>query len=231
MAHIGILWCTWFTGAWWIRPWRLPYAYRPPALFASKMREAGHDVDVLVCDEELALSSLDGTQNRIQDGVDILYVMTHGNFASQGYKAELNVSRWLPAVTGIGTAAASKLSVVIFDTCHLIDSAQNWEAAWAQNLGNSLRLILGFEGSVAIDQGSAVRGKAFANELLNGKTFADAWLIAADASIDYDPEYKKAVAIGIGDTMQDAQAILATADLANMPAARSGTSTFLALKR
>ena len=195
------------------------------------MREAGHDVDVLVCDEELALSSLDGTQRRVQDGVNILYVMTHGNFDSQGYKAELNASQWLPAVTGIGIGTASKLSVAIFDTCHLIDSTQNWEAKWAHNLGNGLRLLLGFEGSVAIDQGSARRGNAFAKELLDGKTFAEAWLLAAHNSIDYDPEYKLAVAIGIGDTLQDAQAILGSASLANMPGARNGPNTFLALKR
>jgi hypothetical protein len=167
----------------------------------------------------------------VQDGVNILYVMTHGNFDSQGYKAELSASQWLPAVTGIGIGTASKLSVAIFDTCHLIDSTQNWEAKWARNLGNGLRLLLGFEGSVAIDQGSARRGNAFAKELLDGKTFAEAWLLAAHNSIDYDPEYKLAVAIGIGDTLQDAQAILGSASLANMPGARNGPNTFLALKR
>ncbi len=231
MAQVGIMWCTWFAGSWWARPWRLPYAYRPPALFASRMREAGYDVDVLVCDEQLALSSLDGTKHRVQDGVDILYVMTHGNFDAQGYNVELNTGQWLPAVTGIGTGTTSKLSVAIFDTCHLIDSTQNWQTKWTQNLGNSLRLLLGFEGSVAIDQGSARRGNAFAKELLAGKTFAEAWLLAAHGSIDYDPEYKLAVAIGIGDTPQDAQTILDSASLANMPAARNGTQTFLALRR
>jgi Family of unknown function (DUF6345) len=197
------------------------------------MREAGHDVEFLFCDEELALSSLDGTKRFLQDGVDILYVMTHGNFGTQGYAVELNASQWLPAVTGIGTGTGSRLSVAIFDTCHLINSSQNWESEWTKHraLGNSLRLILGFEGTVAIDQGSALRGKAFADELLSGKTFVDAWLVATDATIKYDPQYKMAVAIGIGDTAQDASAIITTASLAHMPAARSGQNTFLKLTR
>lgn len=60
--QIGVLWCCFFhrqgsEKRW----WRLRHAYRPPSLFASKMRDDGHTVDVLVCDEELNLSDLDGT--------------------------------------------------------------------------------------------------------------------------------------------------------------------------
>jgi len=212
-------------------PVAIAYAYRPPSLFASQMRAAGHEVHALICDEDLVASKLDGNPDRLQDGLEIFYVMTHGNFDRQGYQVELNSTQWRPPISGLATLVSSTLSIAIFDTCHLIDSTQNWQALWGKNLGKSLRLILGFEGTVAIDQGAALRGGAFAKELLAGKSFADAWLLAADASIDYDPEYKLAVAIGIGDSAQDAQAILASASLASMPPARQGPTAHFALKR
>lgn len=228
MAKVGIVWCSAFAGPWWSRSWRLPCAYRPPSLFAAKMRTHGHDVIVLNCDEKLELSHLDGTLARLHDDVDILYVMTHGQFGTGGYAAELNVAQWFPNGTGL---AGSNLKVAIFDTCNLLDRSQNWQALWQANLGKSLRVILGFEGTVAIDWGSALRGAAFAEELIgNNLSFADAWLTAAHNSITYAPAYKRAVAIGLGDTAADASAVLASASLASLPAARTVAVPALHLK-
>ena len=224
--NIGILWCTWFAGSWWSRPWSLRYGYRPPSLFASKMRSAGYNVQALMCDEKLELKSLTGSP-ALQDDVDILYVMTHGEFDSAGYRAELNADRWRPSKSGLGVSAGSRLSVVVFDTCNLIDGSYKWQSLWAQNLGAGVRLVLGFEGSVAIDQGSAARGHAFATELVdNGKPFAEAWLDAAESSMAHlnDASLKQAVALGVGDSAADAQSVLDSASLANMPAARSAGS-------
>ena len=224
--NIGVLWCTWFAGSWWSRPWSLRYGYRPPSLFASKMRSAGYNVRALMCDEKLELKSLTGSP-ALQDDVDILYVMTHGEFDSAGYRAELNADRWRPSKSGLGVSAGSRLSVVVFDTCNLIDDSYKWQSLWAQNLGDGVRLVLGFEGSVAIDQGSAARGHAFATELVdNGKPFAEAWLDAAESSMAHlnDASLKQAVALGVGDSAADAQSVLDSASLANMPAARSAGS-------
>jgi hypothetical protein len=228
---IGVLWCSWFAGNWWSRPWRLRYAYRPPSLFASKMRGAGYDIEVMSCDEKVELAHLDGTKSFIQDDVEILYVMTHGDFQSGGYHAELNSSKWFPATSGLGSSSSSRLSVVIFDTCNLLDTSQSWQAKWAQNLGKSVRLILGFEGNVAIDQGSALRGYAFACELVdNNRTFAEAWLLAAQNSMTHLTSSKKAVAFGVGNSSSDAKAVLNTATLSNMPPARSSSTVVLELK-
>ncbi len=222
---LGVAWCTYFDrsgneG----RSLRMRNAYRAPSLFTSKMRANKHIVEFLVCDEELGLSDLDGTSRTLQDDVEILYIMTHGVYGANGYEALLNdlkKGNWLPSVTGIGQ---SKLVVAVFDTCNLIDPTAAWQSAWATNLGTSLRLLLGFEGLAAIDRGEALRGGAFAEALINGKTFADAWIQAVHSTTG--SQYSKAVAIGIGDSPSDALNILNTACLSGMPAARAGGAPF-----
>ncbi|KAB2856046.1 MAG: hypothetical protein F9K43_27475 [Bauldia sp.] len=217
---IGLLWCTFFQARSLLnRPLQLRDAYRPPSLFASRMRDAAHEVEYLVCDDLLATSDLDGISRTLQDDVDLLYIMTHGVFAASGYDVYLHAANWQPAATGIGHA---RLTVAVFDTCKLIDTASvaNWRAVWAAaGLGAHLRLLLGFDGSAVIDRASAERGKAFAENLIKGSTFADAWLTAVKATCSHS-QYRKAVAIGIGDSSADALAALNTASLASMPSAR-----------
>jgi hypothetical protein len=225
---IGILWCTFFQRrGFWRRPLQLRDAYRPPSLFASKMRDAGHSVEFLVCDDILQLADLDGTTRTLQDSVDVLYVMTHGTFSGTGYDVYLHAANWLPGTTGIGNA---NLTVAIFDTCELIDSASiaQWQTTWGNaGLGVNLRLLLGFDGSAVIDRGSAARGKAFADNLLGGSTFADAWIKAVHSTTT--SQYRRAVAIGVGDTPADAQSVLTTAGIASMPAKRgTGVPSFQA---
>jgi len=85
--------------------------------------------------------------------------------------------------------------------------------------------MLGFDGPVVIDRASALRGKAFAENLINGSTFAESWLEAVRQTCS-NSKHRKAVAIGIGDTRTDAEAVLDTADLASIPAARGAGSPF-----
>lgn len=221
---IGVLWCTYFQSRGFLKtPLYLRDAYRPPSLFASKMRDAGHNVEFLVCDEMLGLADFNGTKQPLQDRAQILYLMTHGHFMGTGYDVYLHSTNWSPGVTGIGQ---SKLAVAIFDTCELIDSKRlvHWQSIWSgARLGLQLRVLLGFDGPAVIDQTSALRASAFAENLVNGSTFADSW-IAAVAKTCGHSQYRNAVAIGIGDTLTDAQAALDSASLASMPSARQGGS-------
>jgi hypothetical protein len=217
-----VAWCTFFKRSFWTRRGDLRDAYRAPGLFATKMQAAAHGVEFVVCDEPLEVADFDGTRRRLQDNVDLLYLLSHGSFSAVGYDALLHSADWAPRATGIGQA---RLSVVVFDTCELIKTAAipNWQAVWgAANLGTSLRLLLGFDGTAALDRKSAERGQAFAENLLAGSTFADAWITAVRRHVR--SQYRRAVAIGVGDTIPDAQAALNTASLSAMPAARTGTA-------
>jgi hypothetical protein len=225
MLDIGILWCTFFQSRgifhW---PWRdLPDAYRPPSFFLSMMRAAGHHLEFEHCDEHIPSSRLYPALGTIplQDRVHLLYVMTHGKFSSSGYEACLYTSNWVIGNAALGNA---KLVVAVFDTCELIKGS-NWASQWQlANLGTHIRLLLGADGSLAIDRGSALRGRAFAENLLHGKTFADAWIQAVHHTTN--SQYKKAVAIGIGDSVADAENVLDTASLTSLPPPRSGTQPY-----
>jgi hypothetical protein len=219
---IGVAWCTFFKRSIWKRRGDLRDAYRAPGLFATKMQAAGHEIDFVVCDEPLEVADFDGTRRRLQDRIDLLYLLSHGAFSAGGYEALLHLADWAPGATGIGQ---SRLKVIVFDTCELIETAAipNWQPIWGRaKLGTSMRLLLGFDGTAALDRKSAERGKAFAENLLAGSTFADAWITAVSRHVR--SKYRRAVAIGVGDTVADAQSVLNTASLAAMPAARAGTA-------
>lgn len=222
---IGISWCTFFNRPGLLTPITVPtlkYAYRAPSLFASKMTDAGHVVRCLGCDEELRVSDVDGTHRSMHDEVEFLYFASHGRFEPAGYEAFLEIANWVPAATGLGK---SKLKVVVFDTCELIDGTKNWQALWATvNLGPTVRLLLGFDGSAALDQGHARRGSAFAEHLLNGKTFAYSWIRAVRSTSR--SQFSRAVAIGIGDSPSDASSILNSANLTSTLPVRSAKKAF-----
>jgi hypothetical protein len=223
---IGVLWCTRFD---WRFPWisNLYDAYRPPSLFLSKMRAAGHRLEFEYCDEyiEPQLVPAPGAVP-LHDTVHLLYVMTHGNFSAQGYEALLKASDWKVYNAALGNA---KLVVAVFDTCELINGP-NWLPRWQQaNLGPHIRLLLGCDGNLDINQGAAIRGKAFAENLVDDKkTFADAWLQAVDQNVF--SQGKKAIAIGIGDSDADADNVLNTASLALLPPPRSGPQAFFKMR-
>jgi hypothetical protein len=222
VATIGILWCTYFDrGGKENLKLRVEEAYRPPSLFARVMQKQNHTIKLFCCDEQLEVTDLNGTTARLHDDVEILYVTTHGLFGQYGHEILLNANNWL--VNGLGQ---NNLSVAIFDTCSLIEQNQAWKTAWTKaKPGNKLRLLLGFDGPAGIDRGLALRGKAFAENLTGGDTFADAWIKAVGAT-SVRPFWSrinmKAVAIGIGDSANEATKALNTMTLANMLGARSG---------
>jgi hypothetical protein len=191
------------------------------------MRDAGHEVGLLSCDESLELTDFSTAQPRygsekIHESAEIFYLMTHGLFDGNGYCACLYDQDWWPSGTGLG---GGNTVVIVFDTCFLIDSTLNWRAIWAAaNPGPTLRLLLGFDNLAGADRGTALRGKAFAENLLKGQTFVDAWFAAVSATT---PVYNKAVAIGIGDTPADAISVLQTASLVAMPGPRTGSQVYM----
>jgi hypothetical protein len=188
------------------------------------MRNAGHTVSHVVVDETLVDAHF--RLQRLHESAEIFYLTTHGEFHKSGYQALLNTNNWSPCKTGIG---GGDTVVAIFDTCNLINSAQNWRGAWsATTFGPRLRLMLGFDNLAAIGRGHALRGLAFADNLINGDTFVDAWFKAV-ASFTLKP-YNRAIAIGIGDSQSDAAKVLSTASLKNMPPARTASNFFLELR-
>jgi hypothetical protein len=224
--NIGAFWCVFFNRVGLLNKFRyksLKHAYRAPSLFLSKMRDSGHDLHSLSCDEELELT--DFSTQRIHESADLFYLATHGVFAAGGYSACLNLTDWAPSSTGLGN---KNTVVAIFDSCYLIDSAQNWRQIWSTaTFGTTLRLMLGFDGLAGFDRGDALRGKAFADNLVKGQTFVDAWFAAVSATT---PRYNQAIAIGIGDTQADAVQVLNNASLSSMPGPRTGASTHLELR-
>ena len=228
---IGVLWCTVFKRRHWYRNLDLPDAYRPASLFASRMREDGHEIEFLLCDELLKLSDLDGTKRTLADDVDLLYIVSHGELNSSqaprvNFEALLKDVNWEPGGNkGIGNGS---LTAVVFDTCHLINTSKKSgsKVVWgAASLGPNLRLLLGFDGPAAIDHELAERGYAFADNLIGGKTFATAWLQAVNST--NPPDYSRPVAIGIEDPAYTGQSVLDTASLSQIPSPRSpGTPIF-----
>jgi hypothetical protein len=225
--NVGAVWCGFYNRPGLLSSLRyraLPHANRGPSLFLHVMRDAGHEVALLSCDESLELTDFSTAQARygsekIHESAEIFYLMTHGLFDGKGYRACLFDKDWWPSATGLG---GGKTAVTVFDTCFLIDSSLNWQAIWTgANPSPTLRLMLGFDNLAGADRGTALRGKAFAENLLKGQTFVDAWFAAVSSTT---PIYNKAIAIGIGETPADAQHVLQTASLAAMPGPRSGTT-------
>jgi hypothetical protein len=150
--------------------------------------------------------------------------VSHGelNQATAGFEALLKVANWQPGGNqGIGH---TRLIAAVFDTCYLIDTKQSRgsQAVWGSaKLGPKLRLLLGFDGVAPMSYDLAERGYAFADNLIaNRHTFATAWLRAVDAT--NPPSSTKPVAIGIGDSAQDAKSVVDTASLAQLPGTWSG---------
>jgi len=215
---LGILWCGEFSRPGWNARLFSPnrrYFYHAPSLFLETMRDSGHDLTYLRFDEDLTLGDLDGPRRKLLEKADILYLSSHGSFGGNGYSAMLHNSDWPIDVTRIGI---QNPIIAVFDTCHLISSSVNWRSLWAKAVGPSIRLLLGFEGRAAIDRGSAMRGRAFAEHLLNGQTFVDAWLQAVKSTAA--SSFNKAIAIGVGDNQADAKAML-SATINNFPNPRS----------
>jgi hypothetical protein len=224
MTECAGAWCVAFNHSGFLNKLRrrkLAYAYLPTGLFLTKMQAAGYSTAVVGCDHTFEVGNVDGSIGHVDDTGEIFYLSSHGRFvAGSGYDAILHSTLWAPGASGLGI---SRLVVAVIDTCSLIDGKLNWKQEWQNaTIAPSVRLLLGFDGSAPGDKGSSQRGAAFADELLSGKTFADAWLIAVKNSLVSGTGTP--VAIGVGDTAASAQSVLSTAAISSMPPARSGST-------
>ena len=120
--NVGAVWCGFYKRPGLLSSLRyraLPHANRGPSLFLHVMRDAGHEVALLSCDESLELTDFSTTQMRygsekIHESAEIFYLMTHGLFDGKGYRACLFDKDWWLSATGLG---GGKTAVTGFDTC------------------------------------------------------------------------------------------------------------------
>jgi hypothetical protein len=188
---------------------------------------AGDNVGFIHFDEMLKVDDLDGTAGAIAKSVDVLYLAGHGACAHGRFQAILYDRDWEPARSGLGD---ERPVVVIFDMCDLVDLKRDgWQVPWmGASVGLGLRLLLGFSSLATVTAASSLRGSAFAEELSAGEPIADAWLAAVDNTVS--PGLDVAIAIGLGDDEADANSVLNTATLANLPGPRAQHSPALAYK-
>jgi hypothetical protein len=226
--RVGIGWSTYFMR----RKRRLPvrrlrYAYRSPSFFLEAMRAQGHSADFVLIDERWDVQDFDGKRATLQDSVDVLYVCTHGQTGTGGYRALLHGADWEPFVTGIGNGTGPW--VAVFDTCDLIDLTDpRLAGSGSWTVGNSLRLLLGFASLATVDTGPSVRGRAFVDKMSAGLPVADAWLQAVHSTGFSGLD--RAIAIAFGNDPLDAHTVLDTATLASPLSARTAASPTIAWK-
>ena len=200
---------------------RLPDVYRGVSQFAGALEAAGFvELAHIRCDEEATTKHLPGTH----DDAEILYACGHGEINAGRYELCLHDKNWSVANGSLGGA---RLCVAIFDSCNLIDTANGTDVShWnVTGLGPSIRLLLGFDGLAYMMRSATNRGLEFANNLVNGMPIADAWVWAVRKTTI--APYNRAVAIGIGDSVTDAQSMLNVTLTGSLPGSRvSSTPVF-----
>jgi Family of unknown function (DUF6345) len=211
---VGAIWCTFFRrpGAFsWIFNRALENAYRSPTYFLSVLRDAGTRIEVLRCDEAATADELNGTSRKIDEGLDLIYVATHGKFTSEGYKVLFTEHDWFPS-------SSLSARVGVFDTCELIKSPGDPHEWTHEGLDRNVRIILGFDGPATMAQGIR-RGEAFAKLLVEGSPICLAWLEAVEETSPH--VYDKAIAVSLGDDESDARDVFDTATLHDLPPPRA----------
>lgn len=212
---MSIAWSTQFKTTWQRRAlyFALPYAYRPPTLFASRAAvELGALVEVIALDEHLSATLL----NAGAEASDILYICAHGQFRNHEYRATLHHDDWYPSRMYLGSRGPS---VAIFDTCNLLDSKTWPVSGWLTGLGPNLRLVLGFASVAPMDSRSTERAIEFVDRLVAGDGLGTAWLRAVHT---IGPSRAVAAALAIGDwgsdhPLAEPTAIIERATLDDLP--------------
>jgi hypothetical protein len=225
---IGIGWSTEFDRTGWDRLYyrRLRYAYRAPAFFTALMLAGGCQAKFVRFDEGLKAQDLDGTNDRIAETVDVLYIAAHGESPASGYRVALYSSYWTPSLDEFG---ATGPSVAVFDTCDLIDLRNAaWSAPWVAKAGRTLRLLLGFASPATVAHDSTRRGQAFAESILSGAPIGPSWLQAVNGTGYVGTDV--GVAIGFGDDAADAGWALDQLTLADLPARRHSPKTVVQVR-
>jgi hypothetical protein len=223
MAQFAAGWSTTFDRGLFspLRYRRLRFAYRAPTFFLQAITAAGIDVSYVGIDECLTAGSISSGRRELPW---ILWVTTHGEFTQRGFQFDLHSKDvGLHEVDWQGSGP----SVLILDTCDCVDLGEpNWERRWLSTIEPSLRLVLGFSSPATICEPTSLRGRSFADRILRGDKLVDAWLSAA--TNDTYPGLDRAVAIAFGSTSEEAELILDTASLSNLPtAANSNRAAWL----
>lgn len=215
-CSIAVGWVTYFERsgiARWRHP-RLRYAYRAPAHFVERMVTRGARLASLSFDEHLDAEVL----NARAPDADLLYLVTHGGQGSAGYQTALTNGDWRLAGSHLGQKGPT---VAVFDTCDLVDrSSRTWRDFWSSGtVGRRLRLVLGFSSQATVSPLTSRRGDAFAQLILAGRPFAEAWLSAATGTIW--PALDHPIVIALGDDEDDARKVARTASLHDLPEPRT----------
>jgi hypothetical protein len=178
-------------------------------------------------DEDFQVSDLDGTNNRIADSVDLLYVSTHGQSDISGYRVALRDADWAPCASGFGDAGPS---VAIFDTCDLLNLRDpEWYKPWiTSKVGHSLRLLLGFASAATVAQTTTKRGHDFAKSILSGMPIGPAWLDVVH-HIGYSG-MDLGIAVGFGANLSDAEWSLNRMTLKDLPARRTRSTPSVVIR-
>lgn len=210
-----VAWCSEFQPAW--RLGRLLRASRPPSLFQYHLGLAlAGTGEVLtgraILDEDLGLGGLSQAADAAIAQADLAYLSSHGRMDGTGrYHFRLRSGEWAP------TQAVSCPAVLVLDTCDVVaPGVDPKQSGWLQRSRSSPSIILGFVGPATDGYSASLRGRAFAEHLAAGRTFAEAWFAAIR---DSQPRRRRdrAIAIAFGDSEAAARTVLDSASLMSRP--------------
>lgn len=202
MVIVETGWCSRFSrrAGRWRAPRALECAYRAPSLFAQQMLRRGSSQQEIGCDEDFGPHTMPGSS--------IVYISTHGQHAGGDYHFSATMDDH-----GVDNLHCP---IVVLDTCDLVVGSP--PPNLSSRLSPDVRLLLGFDGRSTNERGSSLRGRVFADLILNGSSVADAWICAVMQTAYYGPNgpYDKPIAIGVGDTSSEAHDMCNSADLSTI---------------
>jgi hypothetical protein len=214
---VTVGWCSEFEPGW--RVGHLLRASRPPALFqyhfGRYLAAAGVPLTGrAILDEDLGDGGLSRDAAAAIATSDIVFLASHGRMDGLTYRFRLRRGEWTPA----NSPPPNGPSVLVLDTCNVASlGAMPGESSWVQPGCPSPAIVLGFVGPATDGYSESMRGRAFAEHLSAGCTYAAAWFRAVQ---DTQPRRRRdcAIAIAFGPTEAQARAHLQTVSLANRPA-------------
>jgi Family of unknown function (DUF6345) len=216
-VDVTVGWCSEFEPAWRIN--RLFRASRPPALFQYHLgRYLGAIGEPLtgrvILDEDLGMGSLSQDAEAAISAADIVFLCSHGRMDGTTYRLRLRQGEWAPT----DSPQSAGPTVLVLDTCNVVRKGVKPEhSAWSQVGRWSPTIVLGFVGPATSGYSESMRGRALAEHLAAGETYATAWFNAIQ---DTQPRRYRdcAIAMAFGPTEAQARASLQGASLANPPA-------------
>jgi Family of unknown function (DUF6345) len=216
-VDVTIGWCSEFVPRW--KAGRLLRASRPPALFQYHLGRFLQPTGIsltgrAILDEDLGVDVLSPETEAAIAGSFIVFLSSHGRMDGTTYRLRLRRGEWTPTQA----APQDGPSVLVLDTCNVVESGTNPEnTAWKMAGQCSPAIVLGFIGAATDGYSASMRGRAFAEHLAVGRTYADAWFRAIE---DTQPKRHRdvAIAIAFGPDQTQAQSTLDTASLATPPA-------------